>query len=220
MSSNLIPYRKSIAILTSAGAFGSALPLATDATALMNASGSEQYLFSPKTRELQNIVAQLKIPPSPSGIEFRKGQPSLAELLFDATAKVKTLTSQVAMHLDKVWREKLFAQIDSIHDPVEWSTDDTPVREQSFATFLKTMCLIKPARHPGLGLSRVGHLVASWRSGRDELIIEFLPFDRVRWVLTTWLGAEAERFAGKQSVAGVSGALSPHCPEKWFSSAG
>lgn len=220
MSGNLIPYRKSIAVLNSAGAFGPALPLSADAAASINANAPEQYIFSAKTRELQNIVAQLKIPPSPSGITFCKGQASLAESLFDATAKVKTLTSQVAMHLDKVWREKLFAQIDSIHDPVEWSADDTPVREQSFATFLKTICLIKPARRPGLGLSRVGHLVASWRSGKDELIIEFLPSDRVRWVLTTWLGSEAERFAGKQSVAGVAAALHPHHPEKWFASAG
>ena len=42
---------------------------------------------------------------------------SLEERLFDALASVKVLTSKIAMHLDRKWRDRLFAQLDRMHSP-------------------------------------------------------------------------------------------------------
>lgn len=143
---------------------------------------------------------------------------ALEQQLFDALAAVKILTSQVAMHLDRELRRKLFQQLDSLHDVQEWEPGDEPVREASFATFLKAILSIKPARRPGLGLSNTGNLVAAWTSGRDRLTIEFQPNDRVRWVLARYRDTdEPARFAGQTHVSDLAGGLAPHHPEHWFS---
>lgn len=36
--------------------------------------------------------------------------------LFDPLSEVKILTSQLAMDLDREWRDKLFQLVDSLHD--------------------------------------------------------------------------------------------------------
>jgi hypothetical protein len=141
----------------------------------------------------------------------------LAERLFDALANAKVLTSAVAMHLDRDWRDKLFRQLDSLHDADELEEGDEPLRQSSFATFLKAILMVNPQRRPGLGLSREGHLIAAWTTGRDRLTIEFLPNDRVRWVLARYKDDEPSRFAGQTPVDELAAGLSPHRPERWFS---
>ena len=128
-------------------------------------------------------------------------QDDLAHQLFDALAQVKIFTSQVAMHLDTEWRDKLFHQLDSLHEIDEWEPGDEPIQRDSFATFLRAMLNIKPKRRPGLGLSHAGHLVASWKTGNDHLTVEFLAHDRVRWVLSRYIEDNVpERFAGDHRV--------------------
>jgi hypothetical protein len=139
------------------------------------------------------------------------------ERLFEALSRVKRLTAMVAMHLDAAWRKNLFSQLDGLHDPTEWELDDEPIREASFATFLKAIVEIKPERRPGLGLSKAGQLVAAWTTGRERLTIEFLPNDQVRWVLSRYYDDEEPvRIAGQMAVSRLVDQLAPYEPARWF----
>lgn len=173
-------------------------------------------IASPKTLQLEQQLKELRIPPSPGALgSIRKR--SLEENFFDATAAVKTLTSQVAMHLDREWRANLFRQLDSLHDPAEWEAGDSPVGQASFATFLKAICDLKPGRLPGLGLTSTGCLIAAWTTARnDKLTIEFLPNDQVRFVLSIVHAGDTERIACKTNVARLRERLSQFKPNRWF----
>jgi hypothetical protein len=178
-----------------------------------------EQALSFQTNEITRLVARLLNQPSPASL---KSEPRLAPdaqpletRLFDALAAVKILTAQVAMHLDRVWRDKLFQQLDALHDPEEWEDSEEPIQSASFQTFLKAILSIKPERRPGLGLS-YGHLIAAWTTGRERLTIEFFPNDEVRWVLSQYPDDEPMRIAGQMSVSRLIEALSPYNPERWF----
>jgi hypothetical protein len=179
--------------------------------------------FSAETNEIARLVAELRNEPSPASLRstprLAPDEEPLETRLFDALAAVKILTAQVAMHLDGEWRRKLFGQLDSLHDPKEWECGDEPISQSSFATFLKAILSIRPERRPGLGLSHGGNLIAAWTTGRDRLTIDFLPNDRVRWVLARYRDTEEEpaRYGGQTHVAELVEGLSPHHPEHWFS---
>lgn len=173
--------------------------------------------ISAETSRIERRITELKSPPSPGALVYSSNQKSIEERLFDATATVKILTAQVAMHLDREWRQKLFRQLDSLHDPAEWEPGDLPLQQSSFATFLKAICQIKPKRRPGLGMTSSGHLIAAWTTGQDRLTVEFLANDRVRWVLTQDSDDGPERFAAQTSVARLYDGLAPYHPEHWFS---
>lgn len=182
--------------------------------------GSSLYssaAFGDVTNSIERRIAALKNPPAPSSVTYVVQDTSIEERLFDAAAAAKILTSQVAMHLESEWRQKLFRQLDSLHDPEEWESGDLPLQQSSFATFLKAICQIKPKKRPGLGLSGGGHLIAAWATKRDRLTIEFLPSDGVRWVLSRHHDDEVERFAGQTKVARLLEGLAPYQPEFWFS---
>jgi hypothetical protein len=181
---------------------------------------SLETAVSDLTKEVGRSVDALRIRPSPASLQSASrvvaGDKPLDERLFDALAAVKILTAQVAMHLDREWRDKLFRQMDSLHDAAEWELDDEPIQQSSFATFLKAIVSISPQRRPGLGLSHSGNLIAAWKTGADRLTIEFLPKDRVRWVLAIQRDDEPDRFAGQTPVARLTQGLEPYHPERWF----
>ena len=171
-----------------------------------------------ETKELARRVAALHSRPSPGSLLSSASRvSSVEEQLFDALANVKVLTAQVAMHLDREWRLKLFRQLDSLLDPDEWEEGDLPLRPDSFVTFLKGILAINPPRRPGLGLSSTGNLVAAWTTDRDRLTIQFLPGERVTWVLSRYdCDGQAERFAGEVDVARLNDSLLSYHPEHWF----
>jgi hypothetical protein len=169
------------------------------------------------TERLMDQVASLRNPVSPAMLSLTPDTSTIEERLFDATASVKVLISRVSMYMTKEWRDKLFRQIDSLHDLDEWDADDKPVERSSFESFLKAIIYIKPQRHPGLGLSYEGHLIAAWTAGKDRLTIEFLAKDRVRWVITRDLGGEIERAAGQTVVSRLYDCLTAYNPTHWFS---
>jgi len=179
--------------------------------------------FSPEAKQLTRLVDALR-PSTPAPTSFdreRLPEKALAERLFDALAGAKLLTASVAMHLDRARRDKLFHQLDSLHDLTEWEDGDEPLQRSSFGTFLKAMLTLNPHRQPGLGLSHDGHLIGAWAIDRDRLTIEFLPNDWVKWVLSRYKDDnEARRFAGQTPVSELVEGLAPHRPEHWFSHEG
>lgn len=176
--------------------------------------------FNNKTIEIASRIQSLQSTVSPgslhAGSVARKDTGSVGEKIFDALVDAKVLTSRVAMHLDVELRRKLFRQLDALHDPSEWEAGDRPVQSSSFGNFLKAMVEIHPERRPSLGLTHSGHLVAAWTRGKDHLAIEFLPCDRVRWILSRNDGLATSRFAGDVSVDHLANALAPYNPEYWL----
>jgi hypothetical protein len=173
-----------------------------------------------ETNLIAEWVDQLR-KPSPASISPEPEGQSLERRVFDALAEAKILTSHVAMHLKSETRERLFRQLDSLHDIDEWENGDEPINKSSFQTFLKAILTIRPERRPGLGLSHIGNVIAAWTTARDRLTIECLPSDRVSWVLARYDDTdEPARFAGQTSVSELVEGLAPHRPERWFSHAG
>ena len=176
--------------------------------------------LSRETNIIAEWVDQLR-KPSPASISPEPEGQSLERRAFDALAHAKILTSHVAMHLEPETRERLFWQLDSLHDIDEWEDGDEPLNQSSFETFLKAILNIRPERRPGLGLSHTGNLIAAWTTSRDRLTIEFLPNDRVGWVLARYRDdtEEPDRFAGQTRVSELIEGLAPYRPEHWFSHA-
>jgi hypothetical protein len=97
---------------------------------------------------------------------------SLEEQLYNSRAACKITTAAVAMHLDREWRTRFFAQVDSLLSFDDWDKDDLPISEDSFTTLLRMLLLIRAKRRPGLGASSIGHAIAMWTVGNDRLTIE------------------------------------------------
>ena len=186
-----------------------------------NMGGSLHSALSTETNVIADWVNGLRRP-SPTSLTPKmgvEGRP-LEARVFDALADAKILTARVAMHLEREFREGLFRQLDSLHETAEWEEGDEPISQSSFQTFLKAILTIQAERRPGLGLSHTGNLIAAWTTARDRLTIEFLPNDRVRWVLARYRDSdEPARFAGQTNVSELVDGLAPHHPEHWFSHA-
>ena len=143
----------------------------------------------------------------------------LPEKLYDALARVKLLTAQVAMHLDTEWRSRMFEQLDDLLDAEDWHEDDDPINASSFETFLRMVIFHNPSRRPGFGVSNRGYLIAAWTSGSDRLTIEFRSNDMVRWVLSCEVDGETERASADTPVRRLMEVLAPYNPPRWFADA-
>jgi hypothetical protein len=176
--------------------------------------------ISQQTKAVAHGIQALQNGPLPSFARLDTRPDSIEtpiqERLFDALAAAKVLTSRVAMHLTLEWRDKLFRQLDSLHDPAEWEDGDIPVQQASFMTFLKAMLTINPQRRPGLGLSHGGNLIAAWTTGKDRLTIEFMPRDRIRWIISLHYDDGPVRYAGDAPVGRLIEGLARHNPEHWL----
>lgn len=182
---------------------------------LMLGPNSIDYL-SPQTSILENQVRKL-INPAPPSLLSSSRQKTSIEHIFNATAEIKILTSQVAMHLDASTKSKLFAQIDSLHDYDDWDPDDKPIQKDSFRSLLRTMLFIKPQRHPGIGLSHNGNVVAVWLYGDSKLSAEFLGNDQIKWIVKLVTeDNEIERVAGTTKIARFIECLKPYNPDIFF----
>jgi hypothetical protein len=139
------------------------------------------------------------------------------DMLFTALERMKIHTSLVAMHMDAAWRTKLFAQLDRLHDPVEWDPADCPISLDSYRTLLRLMFVLQPNRRPGLSLANHGHAVAMWRDGENRLSIECRPNDALTVVLSRRIGNNPPDAAAiSTTIERVADLLNPYAPECWF----
>lgn len=142
---------------------------------------------------------------------------SLGEILFDANAAAKILTSHISMYLREGWRDKLFYQLDNLLDPEEWDPRDKPLQKKSFETFLKAICDIRPTVRPGLGLSYSGNLIAAWISPeRNRLSLEFAQDGNVRLIGTRFIDEEPVFFSARASVVNLKKALHEFNCARWL----
>jgi hypothetical protein len=173
---------------------------------------------------LNHLLTELR-KPSPSSIAFQSSQ-AFAPLeetkeirLFNSIAALKVAVAEVSMHLDPVWRERLFAQIDMQHDPEDWDDSFTPPDKESFQTFLHTILLHGPLQRLGLGTDDDGHILASWRNGAGMLSLLFLGKDRIRWAVVRQENGDTESAGGEVGVDRLPIVLKPYNPEEWYGNA-
>jgi hypothetical protein len=140
----------------------------------------------------------------------------LEERLYNARAFCKITMANVAMHLDSEWRSRFFSQLDSLMDFENWEKDDLPITKASFSTFLRMILLIRPARRPGIGSTSEGNIIAAWTVDKDQLTIECLPDDNLRWVLSRYLNGKRESAAGQVALSRIVAVIAPYDPERWF----
>ena len=94
---------------------------------------------------------------------------SLEERLYDALSGFKIHTSKVAMHLDDEWRHGCSGSSTIFWTLPTWKSADVPPSLSSFATFLRMVLVLKPAKRPGLSATSDGNLIASWTSKDHRL---------------------------------------------------
>jgi len=175
-----------------------------------------ERVISADTLRGVNKAQALKTSEPPSAISTQSGT-ALDQRVFDALANAKTFAAMVSMHLDKAWREKLFNQLDDLHDLSEWETGDEPVEQKSFITFLKTFIALDPRRRPSLGMTHDGHILMAWVRGSDRLTLEFLENDSVRWTVTMTIDGNKERAAGQTVATRLTQTLAPYSLQDWLS---
>jgi hypothetical protein len=144
----------------------------------------------------------------------RKGD--LADQILEKRASLKRITATIAMHLDRGWRESLFAELDRLLDPEDWDESFKLPTEQSFSTFLRMIIYLHPTKRPALGLSATGHLLAAWSRGKDRITIECVGQDEVRWVLSRTVDGDRESGAGRTQLHRVPEVTAPYEPEHLF----
>ncbi|HMI18790.1 MAG TPA: hypothetical protein VK533_04530 [Sphingomonas sp.] len=152
----------------------------------------------------------------PRVFRFIRGQDSVQQRLFEATAQAKIWTSKIAMHLDRAVRDRFFAQLDRLHDLEEWYESDAPLALESYKAFVRAILYVGIDSAPALALMPSGNLLAMWEAGSDRLSVEFLPGDRVKWVLSRKIDGGVERAAGETAITRLEAVLAPYDANKWF----
>lgn len=160
--------------------------------------------------------AQRLVYRSPLGAQPR----TLEDRLFDARAAFKIATNNVAMHFDRDWQHRFFAQIDAVLDADEWDSDDPLITEPSFRTLLRILLMLRGKRRPGLAVGPDGTIIAAWTVGPNRLTIECHPDDTVRWIVTQIIDGEVDTAAGQTKLAHLFERLAAFNPEQWFTHEG
>jgi hypothetical protein len=131
-------------------------------------------------------------------------------------AAMKQVLMPVSMYFDQSWRRELIEKLDRFHDAEDWEGDREFPSERSFATFLRTIIYLHPTKRPGLGLSAQGNFLASWRRGSDRIVIEFLPSDELKWVLSQTIGGDRESGAGVNQIHRLPDLIAGYEPDRFF----
>jgi len=142
--------------------------------------------------------------------------PTLAERLFEAIADAKVWTSRVAMHLSRDTRDRLFHQLDMLHELDEWAEGDAAVSLDSFKSFVRAILYHAVNSKPALALMPNGNILALWADGRDKLTVEFLPGNRTRWMVQNVTASGPERTTSTTPLERLRDVLQPYNAERWF----
>lgn len=138
---------------------------------------------------------------------------SLSERIFLALSNAKIFTSRVAMRLDLASRDRIFRQLDLLHDCDEWFGDDQPLLLASYKSFVRFMISKGGQSKPSLALNPDGHLLAVWEASGNRLTIEFRADDRLQWVISC---TDGDSTAGITSLNSIMSRLASYNPEALF----
>jgi hypothetical protein len=131
-------------------------------------------------------------------------------------ATMKQILTAVSMYFDPAWRTELIGKLERFHEAEDWEGDREFPSERSFATFLRAIIYLRPTKRPGVGLSAQGHFLASWRRGSDRIVIEFLPNDELKWVLSQTIEGDRESGAGINQIHRLPDVIAGYEPDRFF----
>lgn len=140
----------------------------------------------------------------------------LDEKLFTATADAKIWTSRMAMHLRRETRDRLFHQLNALHELEDWSSEDRPVALESYKSFVRAILYHNINSKPALALMPNGNVLAMWQDGADRLTIEFQPGNRTRWLVQGHTDNGPERTTSTTSLERLREVLQPYGASRWF----
>ena len=140
----------------------------------------------------------------------------LASRLFSATADAKIWTSQVAMHLDVATRDRIFRQVDALHELDEWDDLDRTLNLEAYKSFIRAIVYHKVNSRPSLALMPDGNILALWRDGEEKLSIEFRPGNEARWAVQHRAYEGLERASGLCPLERLRILLRPYEADRWF----
>lgn len=100
--------------------------------------------------------------------------------LFDNAAELKRRMSIIAMHLPISLRDTIRNQVDRLLSLEHWEEDSSLVSSLSFVTFLRFLVHSKAVKLPGLGVSPLAHVLASWHDGNTKLLVNFMPNEKAK----------------------------------------
>jgi hypothetical protein len=171
-------------------------------------------VFGKDSQDIANIFNKIPLSIKP---KIRKDKfISLEDKLYESRAYCKIEISKVAMYLPNEWRTHFFKQLDSLMDAENWEADDPPITDASFNTFLRMLLELWPVKHPGLGVSNDGNIIAAWTTGRDRLTIECFPNDKIRWVVSRYFEDDRESAAVITQVSRLKATLQPYNSSDWL----
>ena len=102
-----------------------------------------------------------------------------------ATAQgAKALLSSYYMHMPDDIFFGLLKQTSALLDLANWDDEDALASLDSYRTMLRAIVQLRPLERPNLGLGDGGQLLAAWRDGSNQAVIEFLENDRMRWSIS------------------------------------
>lgn len=148
--------------------------------------------------------------------EYSASLESEPSKLFEATAQAKIWTSRIAMHLDRTIRDRLFRQLDVLHNADEWVTGENPLNLESYKTFARAIIFHNIDSKPGLALMPSGNVIAIWQVNSDKLSVEFLPDNKTRWMIQYTTAAGRERTSATTPLERLREVLFPYCADRWF----
>jgi hypothetical protein len=141
---------------------------------------------------------------------------TLTERLALRLLSFKRMTSPIARYLDRSWHIQLLERLDALFDIEDWDGDFVLPLESSFETFLRLIIYLHPTKRPGVGLSSRGYVLASWTKDGDRIVIECLPKDELRWVLSQTNEGRRESAAGKNQIQRLVDLIEGYEPDRFF----
>lgn len=143
---------------------------------------------------------------------------SIEKSLSDNCTALKFITSIYGVsHIDPELKSQLFFQIDWLLNSEHWEEGDNFADEASFKSLIRFILNSGLLRPPSLGLSDGGNLLASWINGDDRLVLECLPNDRFKWLVSCVYDGEKERVAGESpSLLRLLNSLEPYKNAGWL----
>lgn len=194
------------------------------AAGYMPQAGQLPSALSEYTNALIKPISEMK-PQTHSGAEIARlikkvPTPPLAQKLRAAMDSVQRELAAVSMYFSDELITRLTSRINQFHNPETWDTDKQHIQVASIKTFIHWYYPARPEKLPSFGMSPDGFLTASWMANfnKDQLILEFLPKDKIRWYVTLYNAGQTQYANGDNvPLADIGGKLQPFGERRWFS---
>lgn len=115
----------------------------------------------------------------------------------------KALLAEYANLIRPAIRQGILAQTDVAFSTEDWDEDDKLPSLDSYRCMLKGLIELAPTSRPNLTISNSGNIVAGWFSDRGRSIFEFLPNERIEWVISRGEGETINRAAGIEPIGRI-----------------